>query len=213
MPASWVLVGLMVVVHLYGCWEGASLLGELSTEQRVALGGQYRSLISAGEWWRLCSSVFVHANLVHLLLNAIALYALGRLIEPWLGPIRFAAWFCVGGLAGSVASHLAGLVQSDGASGGLFALLGATLVLGWQQRHQLSPEDRRLLGPILLVFLSFNVLLSFLVPSLDAVGHLGGLAMGVGLAFIIGRRRLPGARVLETLVLTVFGGAFFYVFR
>jgi rhomboid protease GluP len=183
----------LVLVHLLsGAWmysQGdvtaleAWVLGR-GVPFRVEVGGQYWSLVQGGEWWRLCTSVLLHADLLHLGVNAMALLALGRLLEPWVGPVRWLAWFFIGGVTGSMTSHALGLLQSDGASGGAFALLGATMVLGWRVRGALSDEDRRLYGPILWAFTVGNLVLSLALPFVDAAGHTGGLLAGLVLGWL-----------------------------
>lgn len=155
---------------------------------RVSVGGQYRAFVDGGEGWRLATSVLLHGDALHLLVNVLALLGLGRILEPWVGGTRFLAWFALGGVLGSGLSHAMGLVQSDGASGGAFALLGAAAVLGWRSRDRLSVDDRRLLGPVLWAFIVGNVLLSFLLPFVDAAGHLGGLFTGLVLGLWPGDR-------------------------
>jgi len=208
----------MVAVHLVSAlvwwsmgredlWR-ALLLGR-EVGFRVVAGGQYRPLVVDGEVWRLYTSVFLHADGLHLLVNAVALLALGRILEPWLGARRFAAWFLAGGFAGSVTSQLAQVSQSDGASGGAFALLGVAVVLGWREREALPPEDRRLLGPILQGFLLLNLVLSFALPFVDAAGHVGGLVLGLvfGLAAPAGDE-MPSRtiRIVEIAWIVVYAG-------
>lgn len=198
----------LLVVHVYaaiGEWQiglatlAEGLVLERDVRFRVSAGGQYLSLVEAGEVWRLWTSVFVHADLLHLGVNAVAIYGLGRILEPWIGSVRLIAWFLVGGLGGSMVSFLARLTASDGASGGAFALLGAAVVLGWEVRGRLPEQDRRLMGPWLWGFLVLNLLLSLVVPSIDVVGHLGGLMMGLVLGGGIGLWRNRAVTGVELL--------------
>jgi rhomboid protease GluP len=152
-----------------------------SRKFRIAVGGQYHPLVAHGGYWRLCTSVLLHGDPLHLTVNALALGSLGRLLEPWIGPLRLLSWFAIGGFAGAVLSQAVGIVQTDGASGGAFALLGAAVVLGWRWRDQLDAIDRRLMGPILQAFLVGNLVLSFLLPFVNAAGHVGGLVAGLAL--------------------------------
>jgi membrane associated rhomboid family serine protease len=180
-------VGLLVVVHvgtaiyLAGHGEGdgwQTLLLSRSPRGRGIVGGQVLSLLGR-EPWRLVSSVWLHADGLHLLVNAGSLWGMGRLLEPWVGPVRLVGWFAAGGLGGSLLSALLGLPRSDGASGAVFALLGAAVVLGLRHRAGLSPEDRTLYGPVLGGLLVANLVLSFLLPFVDASSHIGGLAAGM----------------------------------
>ncbi len=206
LPAARLLALGLVVVHAISAlliWEAGRepLLDALFLPRlpgaRVFVGGQLAALIDAGQVWRLATSVLLHVDALHLLLNAVAIATLGRLIEPWVGGLRLWAWFAWGGVGGSLASHLAGVRQSDGASGGAFALLGAAIVLGWRWRHRLDAADRRLMGPILWGFLAVNLLASVLVPAIDAVGHLGGLLVGFAVAWIPARRWITRAEQLS----------------
>lgn len=187
---TWAWLVVLVAVHLgtgwlelgrASAWE--AFFGTRSARLRAMVGGQHTSLV-AEDPWRLWTSVLLHADALHLAVNALALVALGRLLEPRIGPIRLSAWLLAGGVAGSIASHLAGMVQSDGISGGLYALLGALVAHYWRERRRLHPEDRRLLGPVLHVFLVLNLVLSAVLPFVDLVGHLGGLACGLVLGAI-----------------------------
>lgn len=186
-PASWALVGSMVAAHgltAAGAAGGdarallAALILDRSSELRAAVGGQYAPLV-ADEPWRLVRSVWLHADALHLGVNAIALLVLGRLLEPWVGSARFLWWFALSGVVGSIASHAVGLLQSDGASGGAFGLLGAVTVLAWRNRERLDPEDRSVATRWLPAFVVGNLVLSAVLPFVDAVGHVGGLACGL----------------------------------
>jgi len=222
-PGTWALVGLIVAVHVImallearlgftGLWDG--LIFERDVRFRVSAGGQHLDMIWAGDAYRLWTSVVLHADGLHLLVNGIALVALGRLLEPWVGPQRLWAWFWLGGVVGSLASWGAGVTMSDGASGGAFALLGAAAVIGGRMRGELVPEDARLVGPVLWGFLALNVVLSVAVPFVDGIAHLAGLAVGLVLGGLVGQK--PGAvtsgleRIWLTAVAILLGLGWFW---
>jgi rhomboid protease GluP len=201
----------MVAVHVATAWAVArpglplwrALLLPRGLQHRVLVGGQYSPLV-AGEPWRLCTTVLLHVDVLHLAFNVAALVSLGWLLEPRVGSVRWLAWLAIGGFAGALVSHLAGVRQSDGASGGAFALLAGALVLGWRWRAALSPDDRWLFGPVLGGFLALNLAVTFVMPQINAAAHLGGLGAGVLLALA---SELPGMRALEGLLLGAFVGA------
>jgi rhomboid protease GluP len=196
-PAAGSFVAAIVAVHLVSgaAWYLAhggflrSFLYARGVRQRIEAGGQYRPLVDAGETWRLWTCVLVHVDAIHLLTNALSLWVLGRILEPVVGSWRWAAWAWAGGVCGAILAHAAGHLQSDGASGAGFALLGAAVVIGIRHRGALPTVDARLLGPVLGVFLALNLILSVVLPFIDLVGHLGGLAAGVALAIVEGTRR------------------------
>ena len=170
------------------------LLFERDLQFRVSVGGQYLSKVELGEWWRLLSSVFLHANALHVAVNAVAILALGRILEPWIGPARLWAWFLVAGVCGSLASQIFGVLQSDGASAGAYGLLGAVAIIALKLRHQVRRQDQVILGPLIWALLVLNLVLSALIPVVDMVGHLGGLAVGLALGLVYRHRQPPVER-------------------
>ena len=183
--------GLWRVVQHGDPWFSALVL-ERGNGFRRAVGGQTWRLVESGEVWRLVSSVFLHVDLAHLVFNVLALWALGRMLEPLVGGWRWGTWVVIGGFSGSVASHLAGVPRSDGASGAAFALLGAAVVVGWRHRDAWVGWDRRLYGEVLWALVVVNLILGFWMPSVDGVAHVGGLGAGLILA---GLYQVPQDRV------------------
>src|SRR5256714_40905 len=139
-----------------------------------------------GEYWRFLTFGFLHANLLHLVLNTTLIWLTGPVVERRAG----IAWFVIVFLTGSVVSGICILAQhfrspaagtTVGASGGLFALLAVALILLFRSPSQ-SPQLRR----VLLVALIVGLLYSFL-PGVSMVGHISGLIVGAILAMFIPR--------------------------
>jgi membrane associated rhomboid family serine protease len=132
----------------------------------------YPGGLAEGEWWRLISAAFLHGNLIHLGMNMFVLWIVGAPVEQAIGRGRFLALYFVSGLAGSAGA----LVFSDpfattvGASGAIFGILGAALVLESQRSYVLGGQA---LGLIVV-----NLVLTFAIPNISVGGHLGGLAGG-----------------------------------
>ena len=141
-----------------------------------------------GEWWRIVTGAFLHADLRHLLFNMVVLYLLGRRLEGFVGPLVLTGTYAVSLLGGAAGAMLhrpdAAMV---GASGAVYGLMGAAFVV---EHLRGGNPWRDGLGSLIIV----NVVISFLIPGISIGGHLGGLAMGVAAGFAIGdtsRRREP----------------------
>ncbi len=176
----------VVTVVVDGASQGLSLVGQFSGATLVKLGALYTPLIQDGEWWRLITVMFLHANLIHIFLNGLNLYVLGKQLEALLGPARYIAIFFVSGIGGSIVSF--GLhdrpVLGVGASGAIFGLLGAMIGYFLRQRNQFGALGRHYLRSLLsTVALNFVILL--LIPGVDNFAHFGGLATGFVLGFLV----------------------------
>lgn len=137
--------------------------------------GMIPAAVARGEWWRLFTSTFLHNGPLHLAFNMLALYWLGPPMERSLGHARFAALYVLAGLGGSLASYWFSELRSVsvGASGALFGLIAAAIVLGREMRADVSQ---------LVALLGLNVVLGFLLPGIDWRAHLGGAATGAVVA-------------------------------
>jgi membrane associated rhomboid family serine protease len=171
--------------------------------------------VGSAEPWRFLTSAFAHSpgQLLHILFNMYALWILGQYLEPMLGRVRFAALYLVSAVGGSVGFLLlasppvaGGLpsaswqTQMVGASGAVFGLFGALIVLN---RHL-----GRSSAPMFFV-IGINAVLGFVVPGIAWQAHLGGLITGAAVAAVItvtapkNRRRLQLPGLVVVLILLV----------
>jgi membrane associated rhomboid family serine protease len=128
--------------------------------------------VAHGEWWRLITAAFLHYGPFHLLLNMLALWWFGTALERRIGSGRFLAIYIVSGLAGSAgALILDPTTPTVGASGAIFGILGAGLVMEQFQRDYVFGGSA--LGVIVL-----NLVFTFSVASISIGGHIGGLIAG-----------------------------------
>jgi len=148
--------------------------------------------VAAGEWYRLITAGFLHAGPLHIAFNMIALWVLGRDLELVLGRLRYGLLYGVSLLGSSTAVTLLGAPDRPvlGASGAVFGLMGGLVIV--LRRLRMSP------GPA-LVTIAINVVLTFTIPGLSVLGHLGGLVTGLAVAAALvhgpGRSR-PAAGLL-----------------
>lgn len=134
--------------------------------------------VADNEYYRLLTAAFLHGGLLHLALNMYALYLFGPPLEAALGRVRFVALYVLSALGGSALSY----AFSDpsrpalGASGAVFGLLGAYLVVSRRMGRDASG---------VMVLLVINFVYGFLVPRIDWRAHLGGLVAGALVALVL----------------------------
>jgi membrane associated rhomboid family serine protease len=162
------LIGINAAVYVLGI--AAGVLG-WDTNLVRQFGMQPVFIAVGGEWWRLITAAFLHGGLLHILFNMYALYLLGPAIERVLGSARFLVLYLVAALGGSAASFAFGSPASIsvGASGAIFGLMGALLIVGQRFRRDVTE---------VLVLLGVNFAIGFVVPSIDWRAHLGGAVAG-----------------------------------
>jgi len=177
-----VLLVLNVLFFVAMTWAG----GSTNTEVLVAFGAASRPLFRQGEYWRLVMPMFLHIGFTHLLFNSLALFFLGRLVEPVYGYARFALLYVVSGIGCAALSMSVGHGVSAGASGAIFGIAGALLVTTYFHHDFVRRLLRRPLGTgVLLLAILADLTMGWLVPGIDNWGHLGGLGTGILLAVLI----------------------------
>jgi membrane associated rhomboid family serine protease len=159
-------------------------------------GGLFGPAVADGEWYRLVTSGFLHAGLLHLGLNMYLLYLLGSALEPAFGRARFAAVYATSLLCGSL-----GVMVLDpnaltvGASGAVFGLMGA-MFLAYRARG-IDPWSSGIGATI-----GINLLFTFTIPGISIGGHVGGLLGGLASAWLLldGSRSVGSRQALGAVV-------------
>jgi len=172
-----ILIGINVVMFLL-----TQIVDMATGDGLLRLGAKVNALIGLGEYWRLLSAMFLHADLMHLIFNMMALYILGKDIERFFGKKKFLVIYFLSGLVGSAASYFLVDSVSVGASGAIFGLMGANLFL-----YKLNPlVYKRIYGSDLLILIGINLVLGLIRPNIDMAGHIGGLIAGFITASAVG---------------------------
>lgn len=199
-PTTLVLVAAIVAVHLAVGFTDleagrtglfGAFLGERSTDALLAWGARDSGRVVEGEAWRMFSALFLHGDALHLAMNMLALFGLGRLCEAIWGPVRLVWLFLVAGLAGSLLSQVGGGI-SVGASGAVFGLMGAGVVYGQRFKAFLPRPARDIFGRGLVPWIALNIFIGLTIPRIDNLGHLGGLVGGALLALFLDSPVIPG---------------------
>ena len=181
-PVTVAILVVLVVIFLVEIKVGALA----SREAIVAMGALARERVAAGEYWRLLTAPWLHGGVDHLVGNGIALFILGMLCETAFGRAQFVVLYVLSGLAGSVVSLAVSAGPSVGASGAIFGLQGAAIVLFRLHRDRLLVRDRRV-GFVLLVWAIYSIAGGLMQPFIDNGAHIGGALGGA----LIARRLHP----------------------
>jgi membrane associated rhomboid family serine protease len=167
--ATKVLLAANVVVFLAQVVQAGSITnpyGELFVR-----GALYGPAVANGDWYRLVTCAFLHGGVLHIFFNMLMLWWFGRPLEALLGRSRFLAVYFVSILAGSAGALLVSpQVPTIGASGAVFGILGAGLVL---ERSRIN-----VFGGSALIIVILNLALSFTLNNISIGGHVGGLVGG-----------------------------------
>lgn len=155
-----------------------------SPDLPACFGLKVNELIIAGQWWRLITPVFLHANLLHIGFNMYALYALGPELERHFGHLAFLLLYLLSGFAGVALSFMLTGAPSLGASTAVFGLLAAQGVFAYRNQRVFGRRARAALMSIVNIA-AINLLIG-LTPGIDNWGHVGGLIGGLIFAGIAG---------------------------
>jgi membrane associated rhomboid family serine protease len=166
-----VLIGINVLVYLAELAAGGTVDGLGNTIYEH--GALYGPLVAHGDWWRLITSAFLHYGPLHLGMNMLSLYFAGSILEQVIGRWRYVLLYLASGLAGAAgALYWTPNGVTVGASGAIFGVLGALLVL---ERRGNIATGGQVAGLIVL-----NLVITFAYRSSISVGgHIGGLIAGL----------------------------------
>jgi membrane associated rhomboid family serine protease len=135
--------------------------------------------VAAGDWWQPLTSMFTHVEVLHIGFNMLALWFLGPQLEMVLGRVRFLALYLMSGLVGSAAVYLLSpeYTPTLGASGAIFGLMAALLVIAHKQHADVSQ---------LLIWIGINAGITFFAgANISWQGHVGGFVGGLALAGVL----------------------------
>lgn len=173
---TYILIVLNLMVFLYGVLH--------SNDELINMFGNNYELVQNGEFYRLFTCMFVHADILHILFNMIALYSIGPVVERYYGKSKFLLIYLVSGLLGSIFSGVFMTADSIsiGASGAIFGLLGSICYFTYYYRATLQGILRGSIMPVIII----NLVIGFLSSSIDLSAHIGGLIGGILISMAIG---------------------------
>lgn len=197
---------LVVIAAVFVAMVVTSAELSFSSTTLLAWGAQSGPRIALGEWWRLLTAMWLHAGPLHIGFNALFLWRFGAYVERLLGPVVFLIVYVLAGAIASVVSvqFQASNGLSIGASGALFGLVGVLLMVAMTSggRGGLGDMLAELRQNLVSVVVA-NLMLGFLMPGIDNAAHLGGLAGGLVLGWLVGRHSLDAMPPLRVTVIPI----------
>jgi len=142
----------------------------------------YGPLVRVGDYYRLFTCMFLHADVLHLFFNCYALYVIGPQLESYMGKWKYCIIYIFSGILGSLLSITMSNNPSVGASGAIFGIMGSLLYFGYHYRLYLGSVLRSQLIPLILI----NLLYGFMVTGIDNFAHIGGLIGGILITSAVG---------------------------
>lgn len=206
-PVAWVtptLVAINVVVFVLMAVAGAGVIEPVPTVH-IAWGSNFGAYTIGGEWWRLFTCMFLHFGVIHIALNMWALWDLGKVAERLYGSFVFLALYLLAGIGASITSLLWHPdVNSAGASGAIFGILGALLAYMLDKRNGVPLSVMRTHRNAAAVFGAYSLFYGASHAGVDNAAHIGGLISGMILGFALARplyveHRRGGARIAVPL--------------
>lgn len=179
------LIAINIFLFIVSVFSGDLLYNEGAFSLRYLLQGK--------EWWRFITSMFLHADVDHLVGNMLMLYLAGELVERYVGKRRFVILYFFSGAAGSLFYALYEFLTKDyadsiGASGAVFGVVGALLVIVMRHRGRYGGITIGRMGFMLL----YMIYMGFQTSNVNNAAHIGGLFGGIlltGIYMLTERKR------------------------
>ena len=158
-----------------------------NTMHMLDCGAAYTPMIvQGGEYYRLFTCMFLHFGIEHLLNNMLVLFVLGSRLERVIGKIKFLLIYLLGGVLGNVISlylelHAQNFAVSAGASGAVFAVMGAMIYIVIRNKGRLGDLSMRQI----LIMAAFSLYFGFASTGVDNTAHVAGMVSGFLLAVLL----------------------------
>jgi rhomboid protease GluP len=204
-PATYLLVGINCAVFLDMAAHGVSVMSPTVDQLKYWGADNAGAVLVGGEWWRIVSAMFVHVGIIHLVTNMWCLWNLSLLAEPLLGSAGVLAVYILTGAAGNLLStcknwfanypdlvryhDLSVFPAGAGASGAVFGIAGALIVLLKSSRLPVPPMELKKLRRSVIYFAAVNLVIGFSISlgtmvthsglNIDNMAHLGGFTCGL----------------------------------
>lgn len=168
-----IIISICVLIFALMIIKGANPLG-VNGLILYLFGANIKEAVVGGEIYRLVTSAFLHASILHLLFNMYALFIIGNQLESYIGKVKFLIVYLISAISGSLMSCIFTSGISVGASGAIFGLLGSLLYFGYHYRLYLGSVLKSQIIPLIII----NLIFGFMDSRIDNAAHIGGLIGG-----------------------------------
>lgn len=184
---TWSLIAVNSCVFIGMSAAGAGF-GKGSADMALTLGSNFGPYTVGGEWWRVVTSLFIHFGFFHYIMNMVVLLQIGTIVERFYGTGRFVTLYILAGIAGSLSSLLWHFeVNSAGASGAIFGMLGALLAHVLVHRQTIPKVAYAKYFNMAIICIAYYLFSGFIHQGVDNGAHVGGLFAGFLIGWILSR--------------------------
>jgi rhomboid protease GluP len=182
-----ILIAINIVLYLL-CAISSGNFVDIDLETLLDFGAMNGLLVVAKEQWiRVFSAMFLHGGVMHIAMNMISLYIVGRVVEIYFGKVAFLILYITTGLVGAMVSlYIHTNSVGMGASGAIFGIFGAMIGFFVAHKDHLGNRGKEIFNEFGTI-LALNLFLGLSVSSIDMSAHIGGLIVGLVGGFIIAK--------------------------
>ncbi len=177
-PVTFVLIVIQISI-----WLISNMIDPIGNIiYNYGVGNHY--LIQQGEYWRLFTSIFLHAGIGHIVFNSFSLILFAPALEQMLGKFKFLFAYFFTGVAANILSLFANAESMNyylGASGAIYGLFGLYMFMVLFEKKLIDPQSAKVITVIIVI----GIIMTFIRPGIDITGHLFGFIAGIALGPII----------------------------
>lgn len=177
------LVSSLVIIY-FGLWAWIDLLHLPFSEHLRLLGIGQNYAVSEGQYWRILTATFLHANFTHVLFNSFSLILFGPALEQMLGKFKFIFIYFGAGIIGNIATYVVDPTSFQlhlGASGAIYGLFGVYLFIVLFKKHLIDQQNSQIVS---IIFIA-GVVMTFIQPNINIYAHIFGAVGGFLLTPIV----------------------------
>lgn len=200
---TYIFMAISIVLYIFVALESGNFM-ELNPNTLHKFGAlvNLNSMNSNLELYRLITSIFLHGGFVHIVCNMYSSYIIGPQLESFFGKVKYSIIFIGSGIIGNLLTlaFLQDTYVSVGASGAIFGLLGALIYFGYYYRVYLSGVIKSQIIPLILL----NLIIGFMITSINNLAHIGGLVGGVLLSMAVGvKYKSTKSDIINGIIMTL----------